>query len=82
VPGDYDGNGVTDIAVWRPQNGYWYVKNIKNEQWGAAGDVPVSADYNGDAISDLAVWRPSIGYWFIKNYFNILWGMAGDIPVR
>ncbi len=30
VPGDYDGDGETDTAVWRRADGYWYIINSKN----------------------------------------------------
>ena len=26
VPGDYDGDGKTDLAVWRPTSGAWYIR--------------------------------------------------------
>ena len=76
VPGDYDGDGKTDIAVWRPSTGMWYVLKSSNSysdvtylavQWGsqAAGDVPVQGDYDGDGKTDIAVWRPSTGMWYV-----------------
>jgi hypothetical protein len=29
VPGDYDGDGVTDMAVYDQTNGYWFIKYSK-----------------------------------------------------
>ena len=74
VPGDYDGDGKTDMAVWHPAEGYWYTISSKDgsilyDQWGAGyapyNDVPVPGDYDGDGKTDIAVWRPGDGYWYI-----------------
>ena len=45
VPGDYDGDGKTDVAVWRPNEGNWYARRSSNgtmlqAQMGQDGDVP------------------------------------------
>ncbi len=90
-PADFDGDGKTDITIWRPENGYWYTirssdQGVNQVQWGAEGDIPVPGDYDGDGKADTAVWRPSRCYWYIINSSDgsktyTLWGAAGDIPV-
>lgn len=87
---DYDGDDITDLAVWRPAEANWYILPSSGgrmlvRKLGKEGDRPVPADYNGDGKTDLAVYRPSEGTWLILNDNGSVttrqFGISGDRPV-
>jgi hypothetical protein len=78
---DFDGSGTTDVSVFRPDNGVWYVKDGLSASWGTAGDIPVPGDYDGNRTTDIAVFRPSNGVWYVNGGVTTGWGTSGDIPV-
>ena len=70
TPGDFDGDLVTDYAIFR--NGAWWVLQSRTSTYsvtnfGLAGDKPMPGDYNGNGYDDYAVFRPSNGTWYVHD---------------
>jgi hypothetical protein len=84
---DFDGDGRTDMSVFR--NGSWYVLKSSNNTlisrtFGVGTDKIAPADYDGDGKTDFAVFRN--GFWYISQSSNgqlrtVLLGGSGDLPV-
>ena len=92
---DFDGDLRTDLSVFRPSVGDWYIQKstegFVGQHWGNSTDQPVAADYDGDGRTDLAVWRangwgdPERSYFFIFQSSNSTFrpeqfGSTGDVP--
>lgn len=94
-PADFDGDGKSDIAVYRPNTGNWFWINSANSSFntiafGSAEDKIVPGDYDGDGRTDIGVFRPSSGMWYQYSVNparpnaavirSRQWGASGDIP--
>lgn len=95
LPADFDGDGIGDLAVFRPNTGdWWWIRSSDNVvdlvHWGLSGDVPVPADYDGDGKTDHAVYRraPTNGSGVYYIYGSaaaargFVWGIPADMVVR
>jgi CSLREA domain-containing protein len=89
TPFDFDGDGKSDISIFRPSNGEWWIIRSSNSQtiagrFGSTGDKPVPSDFTGDGWTDPAFYRPSTGEWFIlrsedASFLSFPFGAANDI---
>ncbi|MDH3189310.1 MAG: VCBS repeat-containing protein, partial [Acidimicrobiia bacterium] len=75
LSGDFDGNGSTDLGLYSPFDGKWWVlesvgSGFEPVQWAdfssAAGwEARLAGDFNGDGKDDIAQFHPSNGTWWI-----------------
>ena len=92
-PSDFDGDQKSDIAVFRPTDGAWYIirsatNSFTGLQFGANGDIPTAGDFDGDGKAEVAVYRASAGqpgnFYLIRSSDNTFvaqsWGTGGDDP--
>jgi CSLREA domain-containing protein len=86
---DYDGDGKSDISVFRPSSGAWYLQRSRDglygTEFGFGDDKITPADYDGDGRTDIAVYRPSTGLWYVMetstgNVSYHVFGTAEDLP--
>ena len=90
-PFDFDGDGKTDVGIFRQSVGEWWISRSSNQsvlaaQFGAMTDTITPAYHTGDGKSDISVWRPSTGEWFVLrsedfSFYAFPFGTSGDIPV-
>lgn len=78
---DYDGDGVSDVAVFRPSPGLWAIRGITCVNFGSDFDLPVCGDYDGDATDDIGVFRDTSDFWAIRDITRFYFGSASDVAV-
>jgi FG-GAP-like repeat len=74
IAGDFNGDGKTDVMMWRDSTKSWTV-NLSNGQgfnanewkgaWGSDGPM-ITGDFNGDGKTDVMMWRDSTKSWTVN----------------
>jgi hypothetical protein len=71
--GDFDGDEVDSIGLYRPSSGFVYFRNSNSQGiadreffYGEPGDVIVAGDWDGNGTDTLASFRPDEGRWYFR----------------
>jgi hypothetical protein len=87
---DFDGDGKSDAAMFRPSTGVWFLNRstlgLSGAQWGISTDKVTPADFDGDGVTDITIWREAAqSTFFILNSADSTvraedFGVTGDDP--
>ena len=78
---DFNGDGTSDIAIFRKDSGLWAVRGITRIYFGSWWDIPVPCDYNGDGTTDVGIFRDHSGLWALRGVSRIYFGTYDDTPL-
>jgi Tol biopolymer transport system component len=90
--GDWNCDGIDTVGMFRPDNGFVYLRNTNDFGvgeidffFGIAGDIPIVGDWDGDGCDSLGVYRG--GRVFLTNALatafadiDFWFGIPGDSP--
>jgi hypothetical protein len=88
--GDFDGDGRSDLFLYRPEPSSFRVRTLTSTSitspFDGIGGMPALLDWDGDGKTDLCVWSPQNGVWRIRASMSNeietpVLGRGGDIPV-
>ena len=79
--GDYDGDGTSEIAVFRDSSGLWSIRGISRFYFGTTADLPVPGDYNGNGKAEAGIFRGATGLWAIRGETRFYFGEIGRAHV-
>ncbi len=87
---DFDGDGKSDLGVFRPSTSVWWILNsgtpgsFASVKFGISTDKITPADYDGDRKTDFSVYRDGVWYIFQSQTNTVRignWGISTDTPV-
>jgi glycosyl hydrolase family 64 (putative beta-1,3-glucanase) len=77
---DYNGDGTSDIGVFRESSGLWAIRGITRVYFGGTSDQPVPGDYDGNGTTDIGIFRPASGLWAARGVTRTYFGASADTP--
>ncbi len=78
---DFDGDGTSEIALYRQSEGLWAIRDLTRAYFGSSVDTAVPADYDGDGACEIATQRGSSGLWAVRDLTRVYLGILLDQPL-